>query len=298
VDNHQRLRVGFIGTGVMGKSMALHLLKAGHSLRVFTRTRAKAEELLAQGADWRESPGQLAADADVVITMVGYPSDVEEVYLGGEGIVHSARPGTYLIDMTTSTPSLAVKIYHEAAKKGLHSLDAPVSGGDIGAREARLAIMVGGDEPAFKAMKPLLSLMGSNIVLQGPAGSGQHTKMCNQIAIASNMMGVCEAMVYAKRAGLNPENVLKSIASGAAGSWSLSNLAPRMIAGDFSPGFYIKHFIKDMRIALESAEAMGLLTPGLKLAKSLYEELAEQGKTENGTQALYTWYERSGNGKQ
>jgi 3-hydroxyisobutyrate dehydrogenase len=287
--------IGFIGTGVMGKSMASHLMKAGFPVVVYNRTKAKAEELIAQGAKWAESVAELAAKADVVITIVGYPRDVEEVYLGSDGIVNNARPGTYLIDMTTSKPSLAKKIYEEAKKRGMFALDAPVSGGDIGAREARLTIMVGGDPAAFEAVEPILKVMGTNVILQGGPGAGQHTKMCNQIAIASNMIGVCEAISYAKRSGLNPSLVLKSIESGAAGSWSLSNLGPRMIAGNFAPGFYIKHFLKDMSIALESAKEMGLLTPGLELAKSLYEELAERGEEDSGTQALIKWFERSFN---
>ncbi len=284
--------IGFIGTGVMGKSMASHLIKAGYPLAVYNRTRAKTEELAALGASVRDSVAEVARVADVVITMVGYPKDVEEVYLGERGIVRHARPGAYLIDMTTSTPSLAKRIYEEAKARQMHALDAPVSGGDIGAREARLAIMVGGDEEAFEAVKPILGLMGTNIVRQGGAGAGQHTKMCNQIAIASNMIGVCEAIAYAKKAGLDPSTVLKSIESGAAGSWSLSNLAPRMIAGNFAPGFYVKHFIKDMNIALEAAQEMGLMTPGLQLAKSLYEELAAMGEEDSGTHALYKLFVR------
>jgi len=224
--------------------------------------------------------------------MVGYPHDVEEVYLGENGIIANARPGTYLIDMTTSKPTLAQRLYAEAKKRSLHMLDAPVSGGDIGAREARLTIMVGGDEEAFAEMEPLLRVMGTNVILQGGPGAGQHTKMCNQIAIASNMIGVCEAIAYAKRAGLDPTKVLMSIGTGAAGSWSLSNLAPRMIAGNFDPGFYIKHMIKDLAIALETAKEMGLLTPGLELSKSLYEELAAEGEENSGTQALIKWYEK------
>ncbi|AIE59462.1 NAD(P)-dependent oxidoreductase [Bacillus methanolicus] len=282
--------VGFIGLGVMGKSMAGHILKSGYPLVVYTRTKDKAEELLEKGAEWADSPKEVAKKANIIITIVGYPSDVEEVYLGEKGIIHHAREGSYLIDMTTSTPTLAVKIYNEAKKKGLKALDAPVSGGDIGARDGKLSIMVGGEYEDFLAVEPILSLLGTNIVYQGSAGSGQHTKMCNQIAIASNMIGVCEAMAYAEKAGLNPKNVLKSIASGAAGSWSLSNLAPRMIEGDFEPGFYIKHFIKDMNIALEEAEKIGLEAPGLSLAKSLYSRLAEKGEENSGTQALYKYY--------
>jgi 3-hydroxyisobutyrate dehydrogenase len=284
--------VGFVGTGVMGKSMAKHFLQAGYSVLIYTRTKAKAQELLDAGAVWKEQVSELAAQADVIITMVGYPSDVEEVYLGVDGIIAHAKPGTYLVDMTTSKPSLAQKIYEEAKQHSLHSLDAPVSGGDVGAREARLTIMVGGDQEAFEAVEPLLAIMGKNVVLQGGPGAGQHTKMCNQICIATNMIGVCEAIAYAKKAGLDPARVLTSIEAGAAGSWSLSNLAPRMIAENFAPGFYIKHFIKDMGIALEAAEEMGLLTPGLALSKSLYEELAEKGEADSGTQALIKWFDR------
>ncbi len=283
--------IGFVGTGVMGKSMASHFLNAGYQVLVYTRTKEKAEDLLARGAVWKERISDLAASANVIITMVGYPSDVEEVYLGAEGIVSHAKPGTFLLDMTTSKPSLAKKIYEEAKNKSLYSLDAPVSGGDVGAREARLTIMVGGDQEAFDSVEPLLQIMGKNVVLQGGPGAGQHTKMCNQICIATNMIGVCEAIAYAKKAGLDPTRVLTSIEAGAAGSWSLSNLAPRMIAGNYAPGFYIKHFIKDMGIALEAAKEMGLLTPGLELSKSLYEELADKGEQDSGTQALIKWFE-------
>ncbi|WNB92222.1 NAD(P)-dependent oxidoreductase [Bacillus sp. NEB1478] len=279
--------IGFIGTGVMGKSMAGHLMKAGYPLYVYTRTKEKADELIDQGAKWASSPAEIAQNADIIITMVGYPSDVEHVYLSEEGLVAHAKPGSFLIDMTTSSPQLAQKIAAAAAEKDVQAFDAPVSGGDIGAKEARLSIMVGGDQPAFEELKTVFSLMGSNVVYQGKAGSGQHTKMCNQIAIASGMIGVCEAILYAEKAGLDPETVLKSIESGAAGSWSLSNLAPRMLKGDFAPGFYVKHFIKDMTIALNSAEEMGLVTPGLSLTKKLYEELAEMGEENSGTHALY-----------
>ncbi|MCM3667573.1 NAD(P)-dependent oxidoreductase [Mesobacillus maritimus] len=282
--------IGFIGTGVMGKSMAGHLLKAGYPLYVYTRTKQKAQDLLDQGARWADTPKEIAEKANVIITIVGYPSDVEEIYLGKDGLISNGNENTYLIDMTTSTPSLAVKIAQEAKLKGMHAIDAPVSGGDIGAREARLAIMVGGEEKAFIEIEPILEKMGSNIVLQGKAGAGQHTKMCNQIAIASNMIGVTEAIVYAEKAGLDPEKVLQTITTGAAGSWSLSNLTPRVIKGDFEPGFMIKHFIKDMGIALEEAEKMGIAMPGLSLAQSLYKQLAEQGLSDKGTQALYKYW--------
>jgi 3-hydroxyisobutyrate dehydrogenase len=278
--------IGFIGTGVMGRSMVNNLMKAGYRVLIYTRTKEKAQTLIEAGANWRATVGEVAKDSDVVITMVGYPSDVEEVYFGEKGIIENARGKTLLIDMTTSKPSLAKEIYKTAKTKSLYSLDAPVSGGDIGAKEARLSIMVGGDLKVFDSALPLFEEMGANIVLQGGAGSGQYTKMCNQIAIASGMIGVSEAISYAERAGLDPTTVLKSIESGAAGSWSLTNLAPRMINENYEPGFYVKHFIKDMGIAIESAEELGMETPGLRLAKQLYDQLAENGGNNYGTQAL------------
>ena len=283
--------IGFIGTGVMGKSMARHLMTgSGCPLHVYTRTQSKAEELLAAGAIWEPSVAKLAAKCRVIFTIVGFPQDVEEVYLGPDGLINHCAAGSYVIDMTTSSPELARKIYHEAAEKGVFTLDAPVSGGDIGAREARLSIMAGGDEQAYQDVAPLLQLLGKNIVYQGGAGCGQHTKMCNQIVIAGTMLGVCEALTYAARSGLDTGKMLQSIESGAAASWTLSNLAPRIMQGNFDPGFYVKHFIKDMTIASRSAKDMGLATPGLDLAKSLYEELAEKGGSEQGTQALYRLY--------
>ena len=279
--------IGFIGTGVMGRSMAMHLLKAGYSVSIYTRTKEKADDLIKEGAVWRETAEELARHSDVVMTMVGYPSDVEELYLGDRGILNAAKSGSYVIDMTTSKPSLAIRIYELAKQKGIYAIDAPVSGGDVGAKEARLSIMAGGDKEAFEACLPIFSIIGKNIVYQGPAGSGQHTKMCNQIAIAAGMIGVSEAIAYAHSAGLDPENVLKSISAGAAGSWSLSNLAPRMLKDDFEPGFYVKHFLKDMSIAIEEAEQMKMEVPGLALAHKLYTELSEKGEAESGTQALY-----------
>lgn len=290
--NPDNTTIGFIGLGVMGKSMASHLMKAGYRLTVFNRSKDKALELIEQGAVWQEDLKLLAANCQIVITMIGYPRDVEETYLGPEGLIQHAQTGSYLIDMTTSSPELAKRIYEAAKERGIYALDAPVSGGDVGAREARLAIMVGGDAEAFGDVKHIFEVMGKNIVLQGGAGAGQHTKMCNQIAIASNMMGVCEAMAYAKKAGLDPAQVLKSIETGAAASFSLSNLAPRMLADNFAPGFYVKHFIKDMTIALDAAEQMGLLTPGLKQAKALYDQLAAEGCEDDGTQALFKLYDR------
>lgn len=290
---NENTTVGFIGLGVMGKSMAANILKAGYPLVIYSRTKAKAESLLHQGAQWKDSPREVAAHANVVITMVGYPKDVEEVYFGENGLICHAAAGTYLIDMTTSKPSLAQHIYEAASAKDIHALDAPVSGGDVGARDAKLTIMVGGDAEAFASVKKVLGIMGTNIVLQGRAGAGQYTKMCNQIAIASNMIGVCESMAYARKAGLDPSTVLQSIGTGAAGSWSLSNLAPRMLADDFAPGFYVKHFIKDMGIALESAEEIELALPGLELAKSLYDDLVAKGEADSGTQVLLQWYIQS-----
>ncbi len=287
----QKPTVGFIGIGVMGRSMAGHLLDAGYSVHVYNRTQAKAQDLVDRGAQWQSSPGKVAAVADVIITIVGFPVDVESVYLGEDGVLAQARSGSLAIDMTTSCPNLASRIAQEAAAKGIEVLDAPVSGGDIGAREARLSIMVGGSVSGFERALPLFEIMGKNIVHQGPAGSGQHTKMCNQIAIASGMMAISEAMAYAKKSGLQPETVLKSIESGAAGSWSLTNLAPRVLKGDYAPGFFVKHFIKDMKIAIESAQAMGLDLPGLQLAKKLYDQLASKGCEDDGTQALFKLYE-------
>ncbi|MGA9289479.1 MAG: NAD(P)-dependent oxidoreductase [Anaerobacillus sp.] len=282
--------LGFIGIGVMGESMVRNLMKAGYRTLIYTRTKSKADALINEGAEWQDTVKDVASKADVLMTMVGYPKDVEEVYIGENGILEHARPHSMIIDMTTSSPALAEEIYQHALSKQLYALDAPVSGGDVGAKEGRLSIMVGGELEVFEKAQPIFEVMGKNIVLQGPAGAGQHTKMCNQIAIASNMIGVCEAIVYAEKAGLNPTTVLESIESGAAGSWSLSNLAPRMISNRLEPGFYVKHFIKDMTIALESAKHMGMLTPGLELSKKLYEDLAERGEEDSGTQALVTLF--------
>lgn len=282
----ETMKVGFIGTGVMGKSMALHLMKKYNNLHVYTRTKEKAQELLELGAHWSSSPGELASSVDILFTIVGYPQDVKEIYFGEKGILENGKKDLIAVDMTTSKPSLAQEIHKKATSRGIHTLDAPVSGGDTGARNGTLSVMVGGDQDIFEKAKPFMDSFGGNIRYHGQAGSGQHTKMANQIAIASNMIGVCEALVYAKSAGLDMEEVLKTISGGAAGSWSLSNLAPRMIAGNFEPGFFVKHFIKDMGIALEEAERMELSLPGLSLAKDLYEELQSQGAGNDGTQAL------------
>lgn len=286
-----KLKIGFIGTGVMGKSLVKHLLKAGHEVNVYTRTREKAEELIELGSTWASTPKEIANTSQIVFTMVGYPYDVEEVYLGEQGILRADNKGLIMIDMTTSTPTLAQKIEKEAKEKGMHSLDAPVSGGDVGAQLGKLSIMCGGERATFEKVQPVLSLFGETVIYQGPSGAGQHTKMCNQITIATGMIGVCEALAYGKKAGLDLEEVLRSISTGAAGSWSLSNLAHRMIAENFEPGFYIKHFVKDMKIALDEAEKMNLQLPGLQLAKSMYEELVDQGYENNGTHTLIKAYD-------
>ena len=288
--------IAFIGTGVMGRSMAGHLLKAGHTLHVFNRTKERAQPLLEAGAHWHDTAGAAAGAAEFVITIVGYPADVEETYFGAAGVLAHAQPGAVLIDMTTSSPLLAQRIAAAASTKGLSALDAPVSGGDIGAREARLVIMGGGDAAPWERAQPLFSVMGKVINRLGGPGAGQHCKMANQITIASGMMAWCEGLIYAQKAGLDPVRVVETIGGGAAASWSLSNLAPRALADNFSPGFYVKHFQKDMRIALESAEAMKLDLPGLTQAKKLYDAVAARGWEDCGTQALFRLYaERAAN---
>jgi len=266
--------------------MCGHLLARGYSVAVSTRTRTKASALLDAGATWADTPGDVASNSDVVFTMVGYPVDVHDVILGPQGALETARPGTVLVDMSTSEPALAVEIAASAAQRGVHTLDAPVSGGDVGARNATLSIMVGGPVDVFEAVRPCLEAMGSTIVRQGDHGAGQHTKMMNQVLIASNMVGVCEALLYAYRAGLDLESVLASVSGGAAGSWSLSNLAPRMIANNMAPGFYVNHFVKDMAIALAEAGRARLSLPGLALAHQLYVALQAQDGGSDGTQAL------------
>ena len=285
-----RKKVGFIGLGIMGRSMAGHILDGGHELNVYNRTRSKADELVARGAIWHDTAGDAAAASEVVITIVGYPKDVEETYLGAGGIVERAKAGTILIDMTTSSPTLAGEIATRAAEMGIAVLDAPVSGGDVGARTAKLSIMVGGTEEAFAAALPLFQLMGENIVRQGGPGAGQHTKMCNQIAIAATMLAVSESLAYAKASGLEAKQVLSSIGTGAASSFLLNNLGPKMLNDDYAPGFYVHHFIKDMSIAIAEAERMKLDLPALALAKQLYEKLAAGGFGEEGTQAIFRVY--------
>jgi 3-hydroxyisobutyrate dehydrogenase len=279
-------RIGWIGTGVMGSSMCGHMLAAGHEVILYTRTRAKAEALLEQGAAWAESPAEVAAASEAVFTIVGYPADVRQVILGEDGVLAGAAAGSTIVDMTTSEPSLAVEIYGAATAKGVDAIDAPVSGGDVGARNATLSIMVGGDEASVERVRPLLEVLGKTIVRQGGPGAGQHTKMVNQILIATGMIGVCEALLYGYKAGLDLETVLESVGGGAAGSWSLSNYGPRMLAGNLDPGFMVEHFVKDMGIALAEARRMNLSLPGLALAEQLYVALMAQGNARLGTHSL------------
>jgi len=280
------MRIGWIGTGVMGASMCRHLLAAGHEVTIFTRSRERAQALLSEGAHWETSPRSVAEASEVVFSIVGYPADVREVFLDPNGVLAGMAPGSVVVDMTTSEPELAVEISEKAGALRVNSLDAPVSGGDIGAREARLSIMVGGDAEALERVRPLLDLLGTTIVHHGGSGSGQHAKLVNQILIASGMIGVCEGLLYAYRAGLDIESVLASVSVGAAGSWSLSNFTPRLLRGDFSPGFRVEHFLKDLEIALGEARRRDLALPGLALAHELYLAVRAQGGAEQGTQAL------------
>lgn len=284
------MRIGFIGVGVMGNGMVKNLLSHGYEVNVYTRTRAKALEALEAGAEWRESAADCVRDADAVITMVGFPPDVEEVYFGEKGIMANARPGTLVIDMTTTSPRLAQRIYTEAADRGLSALDAPVSGGDTGARAGTLAIMVGGDREAFERAVPIFEAMGKSIRYMGVAGSGQHTKMANQIAIAGTLAGVCEAIAYARAAGLDVDEVISTISGGAASSWQLANNGPKSAHGDFAPGFFIKHFIKDMTLADGEARARDLPMPVLEKVLAMFRALEAQGYGDEGTQALIRAY--------
>jgi 3-hydroxyisobutyrate dehydrogenase len=279
-------RIGWVGTGVMGRWMCQHLMTKGYAATVYNRTKERAQPLLDAGATWADTPADVAQRSDVVFAIVGFPKDVREVFLGPKGILTAARPGLALVDMTTSEPSLAREIHEAAKAKGVASLDAPVSGGDVGAKNAGLSIMVGGDADVVEALRPLLECMGKTIVHQGPAGAGQHTKMVNQILIASNMVGVCEALLYGWKAGLDLKTVLQSVGGGAAASWSLNNLGPRIIDRNFEPGFFVEHFIKDMGIALDEAKRMNLALPGLALANQLYLAVQAQGWGRKGTHAL------------
>ena len=288
------MRVAWIGTGVMGRSMALHLINAGHELRITTRTRDRAAEVLAAGAMWCDSPAEAAESCDVAISMVGYPSDVDAVHRGDHGTLRAAVRPRIIMDMTTSTPTLARELAAHASSIGVAAIDAPVSGGDIGARNAALSIMVGGDAAAVEAVQPLLASMGKTIVHHGGPGTGQHCKMVNQILIASSMLGLCEALAYTHGSGLDPAKVLQSVGGGAAGSWSVNNLGPRILRGDFAPGFFVEHFCKDLRIAVDEAAALGLRLDGLERAERLYALLRDQGHGRSGTQALWHLFSASG----
>ena len=285
-------QVGWIGTGVMGKSMCAHIMKKGYPMSVYNRTKNRTESLCREGAVWLDNPGKVAAKSDIVFTMVGEPQDVEEVILGRGGVLENIQPRSIIVDMTTSEPSLASRIYEEAKIKSVFSLDAPVSGGDLGAREGTLSIMVGGDEAVFHRVLPLFQLMGRNIALMGCAGRGQHTKMSNQILIASTMIGVVESILYARRAGLDMNQVIDLVGKGAAASWAYNQLGPRILRDDFAPGFYIRHFVKDMGIALAEAKLMKLALPGLALANQFYMAAVAEGMETSGTQALYKVLDR------
>ncbi|MFC6465452.1 NAD(P)-dependent oxidoreductase [Marinilactibacillus sp. GCM10026970] len=278
--------IGFIGTGVMGASIVGHLMDAGYHVNVYNRTKSKAEELINKGAEWKETPKEIAKSSELVFTMVGFPEDVEEVYYGENGIFEGVNEGAVLVDLTTSKPSLAQKIYDTAKEKNVYSLDAPVSGGDLGAKNGTVTTMVGGDESVFKQVEPIFMTFSGTLELQGSAGSGQHTKMANQIMIAGTMTGLSELLVYAKAAGLNLEKVLKTVGGGSAANWSLQNYGPRILKKDYSAGFFVKHFIKDLGIALDEADKMGLDLPSTKNAKVLYDQLKEAGHADEGTQAL------------
>lgn len=284
-------KAAWIGTGVMGQSMCRHLMNKGYEINVYNRTRAKAEELIAAGARWCATPAEAADGCDVIFTIVGYPADVEAVILGDQGVLKTARPGAVIVDMTTSEPSLAVRIAEQAASAGVHALDAPVSGGDIGAQKGSLAIMCGGEKAVYDRVLPLLEAFGENIRYMGPAGAGQHTKMCNQTLIAGTMIGVVESLLYGHKAGLDMDEVIDVIGSGAASSWSINNLGRRIAAGNFDPGFFIKHFVKDMGIALKEAARMNLSLPGLALVNQFYMAAMAQGLENLGTQGLYKVFE-------
>jgi 3-hydroxyisobutyrate dehydrogenase len=281
-----KTKIGWIGTGVMGRWMCQHIMSKGYSAVVYNRSKEKAQPLLDAGAAWADSPKALASQCDVVFAIVGFPKDVRDVFLGTEGALAGAKSGAVFVDMTTSEPSLAQEIYQAAKAKGVASLDAPVSGGDVGAKNAALSIMIGGDAEVIEAVRPLLECMGKTLVHQGPAGAGQHTKMVNQILIATNMIGVCEALLYGYKAGLDLVTVLRSVGGGAAASWSLNNLGSRIIDRNFEPGFLVEHFIKDMGIALDEAKRLGLVLPGLALANQLYLAVQAQGYGRKGTHAL------------
>jgi 3-hydroxyisobutyrate dehydrogenase len=292
-----KTRVGWIGTGVMGRWMCQHLMTKGYQATVYNRSKDKTQPLVEAGATWADSPKAVAERSDVTFAIVGFPPDVREVFLGPQGALAGSKTGAILVDMTTTEPSLAVEIHQAAKAKGVGSVDAPVSGGDVGAKNAALSIMIGGDKEVVEAIRPLFECMGKTVVHQGPPGTGQHTKMVNQILIAANMIGVCEALLYAYKAELDAKTVLQSVGGGGAASWSLNNLGPRIIDRNFEPGFFVEHFIKDMGIALDEAKRMGLSLPGLALANQLYLAVKAQGYGRKGTQALMLALEQLANVK-
>ncbi|MFC4653151.1 NAD(P)-dependent oxidoreductase [Lactococcus nasutitermitis] len=287
-------KIGFIGTGVMGAAIAGHLLTAGNELYVYNRTKSKTDELVANGAIYCNTPKDVAEQSEIIFSMVGYPKDVHEIYFGENGALKAEVSGKIFVDMTTSEPALAVEIYEAAKKLGAESLDAPVSGGDIGAKNATLTVMVGGDEATYNQVLPYFEIAGKTIMLQGGAGAGQHTKMANQIGIAGTMTAMSELMVYADKAGLDMDKVLTTLGGGGASTWSLSNYAPRILQEDFTPGFFVKHFIKDLGIALAEAEKMGIELPATAEAKRLYDKLADKGFENDGTQALIKLWWKDG----
>ncbi|MDM8537744.1 NAD(P)-dependent oxidoreductase [Desulfobacterales bacterium HSG17] len=288
-------KIGWIGTGVMGLHMCRHIMEQGFNAVVYTRTKSKAQELIDKGASWAETPKQLALDSDVIFTMVGFPEDVRQVYMGTDGILEGAKKSSIIIDMTTTLPSLAEEIYEKAQKKGIYSIDAPVSGGDVGAKNAALSIMAGGDAEIIKTIMPLFEIIGKKIVHQGGPGTGQHTKMCNQIVIAGTMIGMCESLLYGYKAGLDLEVMLSSISGGAAACWGLDNLAPRILKREFDTGFFVEHFVKDMGIALKEADRMNISLPGLALVNQLYKSVIANSGGRLGTQALILSLEKMSN---
>lgn len=283
-------RIGFVGTGVMGTGIINNLLKAGYEVTIFNRTKAHAQHLIDAGARWAASPAKVAADTPITFSMVGFPQDVENIYFGDNGILAGAQLGSLVVDMTTSTPTLARKIAAAVAKRGVTAFDAPVSGGDIGAKNGTLTIMVGGDQAALPRLQPIFDIIGSAVHYFGESGSGQHAKMANQIMVAGTMTGLTEMLAYAQAAGLNLKDVLATVGGGAAANWSLDNYGPRILAGDYTPGFFAKHFLKDLRIALDEADNMQLQLPATRTAKQLYEQLVDAGNGNDGTQALIKLY--------
>lgn len=288
----QKANIGWIGTGIMGEPMAMHLVEAGYSISVYSRTKSKAEKLMTKGCKWYNTPAGMAGDCNIIFTMVGFPADVEEVYFGPEGILKSLKKDSVVIDMTTTLPGLAMRIDEACRRIGAHAVDAPVSGGQVGAINGTLSVMIGGEEEIVESIRPILAAFGKNMVYQGGAGAGQHTKMCNQITIAGTMIGVCEALIYGVKAGLDLNTMLGSISKGAAACWSLDVLAPKIVKRDFEPGFFVEHLVKDLGIALQEAEKLKLSLPGLALAKQLYLSVIAMGKGNKGTQALYLALEK------